>query len=78
MASRFAKRRNALYGAEVTWCPECKRKAALSQNYGSVRICRYCKARVKDDPRSRVERVKMCRALVTAALETTAEPNPKI
>lgn len=35
-------RKNALRGAITTWCPECKRKAALGQHIGTGRTCRYC------------------------------------
>ena len=39
-------RKNALRGAITTWCPLCKRKAALGQPYSggaiTYRKCRYC------------------------------------
>jgi hypothetical protein len=30
-------------GAITTWCPECKRKAALGRYNGIGRTCRYCR-----------------------------------
>lgn len=35
-------RKNAIRGAITTWCPNCKRKAALGQSYAGWRTCRYC------------------------------------
>ena len=39
--SRYSLRKNAIRGAITTWCPECKRKAALGAWHG-YRTCRYC------------------------------------
>lgn len=42
----YVLKRNAQRGAITLWCPECKRKAALSQYIGDGisggRKCRYC------------------------------------
>lgn len=38
--SNLSKRRNAVEGAIKRWCPECKRKAALSA--WPEQKCRYC------------------------------------
>lgn len=40
--SRYSLRKNAIRGAITTWCPNCKRKAALGASASSWRTCRYC------------------------------------
>lgn len=51
--NRHAKKRNAVHGARVTWCPKCERKAALGRRImgfsftrrevlDAGRTCRYC------------------------------------
>lgn len=40
--SNYAMKKNAIKGAQSSWCPECHRKAALSAKGMGYRTCRYC------------------------------------